>query len=422
MQQALLSGLLEPELPASRIERVGARLDIPEATATIKFTHGLHRFPGKFIPQVPRYIFENHLPPTKSILDPFAGSGTTLLEAMLDGRRSIGCDIDPLSVLIVKGKVSPISTAQLLEANAVLSRVDWNGENAELIPDVPNFAHWFSEPAIQQLSSLKKACLKLNEPARTFALVLFSSVIRRVSNADDQTQKTYVSHTNKKTPPLPRDLFPVILRRGLDRMTEFNGAAQHLPRCEVLLHDSRASFAGMEFDHIVTSPPYIDSIDYVYNQMLEYFWLLPELGISSHEQFKALRKRPMGMVKTEVKLPDAISAKIPKFDEICVSIAEKSPKEAQAVKTFFRDYETHVSEISKVQKSGRIYASVVAGSLIRGQLVPTPEAVIALHESVGYELVDRFSYGIKRHYMKFPRRENSSKIIEDDVLIFKLCR
>jgi len=203
-------------------------------------------------------------------------------------------------------------------------------------------------------------------------------------------------------------------------MAEFSSAAQHLPRCDVRLHDSRASFAGIEFDDVVTSPPYIDSIDYVYNQMLEYFWLLPELGLNSHEEFKALRKRPMGMVKTDVKLPRAISEKLPEFDAMCASIAAKSLKEAQAVKTFFRDYETHVSEISKVQKSGRIYATVVAGSLIRGQEVPTPEAVIAVHESAGYELVDRFSYGIKRHYMKFPRRENSSKIIEDSVLIFKL--
>jgi len=129
----------------------------------------------------------------------------------------------------------------------------------------------------------------------------------------------------------------------------------------------------------------------------------------------------MGMFKANVELPRAVLEKRPEFEEICASIEVKSVKEAQAVRTFFRDYETHVSEISKVQKSGRVYASVVSGSLIRGQLVPTPEAVIAIHESFGYKLLDRFSYSIKRHYMKFPRRENSSKIIEDNVLIFKLC-
>ena len=67
-----------------------------------------------------------------------------------------------------------------------------------------------------------------------------------------------------------------------------------------------------------------------------------------------------------------------------------------------------------------IYATVVAGSLIRGQLVPTPDALVAIHEFFGYELIDRLTYGIKRHYMKFPRRQNSSKIIEDNILVFKL--
>jgi len=420
MQQALFSGLSEPESIAPRIERVGTRLEIPEATATINFTHGLHRFPGKFIPQIPQHIFRNHLQGKKTVLDPFAGSGTTLVEAILSGRPCVGCDIDPLSVLIVQGKVSPLSTSQLIETRAILGRIDWKIGHNHLIPAVPNLRHWFSEVAITELTALKKACLELKEPLRTFALVLFSSIIRRVSNADDQTQKTYVSHTHLKTPPLPRELFPVILRRGLERMGEFAKACEPLPSCKVLIHDSRASFAEFDFDDVVTSPPYIDSIDYVYNQMLEYFWLLAELGLESHEEFKFLRKQPMGMVRAEGKLPRSISARVPGFDEVYQIIASKSLKEAQAVTTFFRDYEIHISEISKVQKGDRIYACVVAGSIIRGQTIPTPDAIIAVHESFGYELVDRFSYGIKRHYMKFPRRENSSKITEDNVLIFKL--
>lgn len=422
MQQALLSGLSEAELVAPRITRVGAQLEIPEATATISFTHGLHRFPGKFIPQIPQYIFRNHLKGKKTVLDPFAGSGTTLVEAILSGRPSVGCDIDPLSILIVRAKVSPLSTSQLIKAHAVLGRIDWRTGHAHLIPAVPNLRHWFTEAAIIELSALKSACLELEEPLRTFALVLFSSIIRRVSNADDQTQKTYVSHTNVKTPPLPSQLFPVILRRALERMAEFFKACESLPSCKALIHDSRDSFAEFNFDDVVTSPPYIDSIDYVYNQMLEYFWLLTELGLKSHEEFKLLRKRPMGMVRAEGRLPRSISARVPGLDEAYQIIASKSVKEAQAVTTFFRDYEIHISEISKVQKLDRIYACVVAGSLIRGQMIATPDAIVAIHESFGYELVDRFTYGIKRHYMKFPRRENSSKITEDNVLIFKLRR
>lgn len=420
MQLTLLNEALESKKAQPKVERIGARLEIPEAIRTIDFTHGLHRFPGKFVPQIPQYIFTNYLHEKSRILDPFCGSGTTLVEAILANRSCVGYDIDPLSILVVNAKTHPLSTSGLLEVSKRLNEVVWKRACADLMPTVPNLSHWFSDEVITQLSALKKACLELGGAERVFALVLFSSIIRRVSNADDQTQKTYVSHTYKKTPPLPRQLFPVILRRGLERMADFSKVTTNPPRCEVRLHDSRASFADTVFDDVVTSPPYIDSIDYVYNQMLEYYWLLPELGLDSHEDYKALRKRPMGMVKSTVELPASIAKKIPQLQLICDTIESESAKEAQAVKTFFSDYAKHVAEISKVQKKNGIYATVVASSLIRGQVVPTPDALVAIHESFGYELRDRFVYGIKRHYMKFPRRQNSSKIIEDNVLLFTL--
>ena len=84
--------------------------------------------------------------------------------------------------------------------------------------------------------------------------------------------------------------------------------------------------------------------------MLEYYWLLPELGLESHEDYKALRKRPMGMVKTSRELPECITQKLPKLSQICDIIQSKSAKEAQAVRTFFCDYATHIAEITKVQE------------------------------------------------------------------------
>lgn len=420
MQLTLLDETEKLETAQPGIERIGDRLEIPESIGTIAFTHGLHRFPGKFIPQIPQYIFKTYLHPKSRVLDPFCGSGTTLVEAILNGRGCVGYDIDPLSILIVKGKIHPLSTSDLLELSERLGRVPWKTEKTELIPVVSNLGHWFSDEAIVQLSSLKSVCLGFEGAKRNFALVLFSSIIRRVSNADDQTQKTYVSHTHKKTPPLPRELFPIMLRRAIDKMTAFGKTVTLPTDCEVRLHDSRASFADTRFDDVVTSPPYIDSIDYVYNQMLEYFWLLPELGLKSQDDFRALRKRPMGMVKSADDLPKIVEERLPEIRKICDKIESQSIKESQAVKTFFRDYAQHVAAVSSAQKKKGVYAAVVASSLIRGQIVPTPDALVAIHESFGYELEDRFSYGIKRHYMKFPRRHNSSKIIEDNVLVFRL--
>jgi hypothetical protein len=401
------------------IERKGDVLEIPEGLHTIPFTHGIHRFPGKFIPNLPRFLIREFLDSSsKAICDPFCGSGTTLIEAALEGREFWGIDIDPLAVLVAKAKVTPLTLEQLEDI-----RSHWRGFKPKklvrsLVPDVPNLSHWFQLEAIEQLSVMKAHCLELAEPARTFCLVVFSSILRRVSNADDQTQKTYVSHTLKKQPPKPSELFPIFLERALDGMQEYSQligeSATGIVRCA---DATRVPKLGSR--DIITSPPYIDSVDYVYNQMLEYFWLLPELGLKNYDAYRAFRKVPMGF---QVHRADAFRKRLTKkmrgvIDEMVKSIAAKSAKEAAHVISFFDDFAKHCESCAKAQSAGRQYHCIVGESTIRGVTVPTPDLMAELFQSAGYELKDRFRYEIRRHYMKFPRRSNSGTIKQDHILI-----
>src|SRR5690606_29663330 len=75
-----------------------------------EFTHSLHAFPAKFPPQLPRTFIEGLTEPGDIVLDPMAGSGTTILEAFLAGRNSIACDIDPLALQFCRVKTTPLST------------------------------------------------------------------------------------------------------------------------------------------------------------------------------------------------------------------------------------------------------------------------------------------------------------------------
>ena len=69
-------------------------------------THGFHKYPAKFIPDIPKWAIKKYLNEEKGkiILDPFCGSGTTLVEGLLAGHNVIGIDIDPLSLWISKSK------------------------------------------------------------------------------------------------------------------------------------------------------------------------------------------------------------------------------------------------------------------------------------------------------------------------------
>ena len=74
-----------------------------------QWTHGYHRYPAKFLPNVVKKIIEDFAPNCLSIADLFAGCGTTLVEAKVHGKESIGTDINPVAQLITRVKVTPIN-------------------------------------------------------------------------------------------------------------------------------------------------------------------------------------------------------------------------------------------------------------------------------------------------------------------------
>jgi adenine-specific DNA methylase len=73
-------------------------------TATPKLTHQLFRYPAKFHPPVVAKLLEQYTRPGDLVFDPFPGSGTALVEAMIRGRRSVGSDIDPVAAVVSPAK------------------------------------------------------------------------------------------------------------------------------------------------------------------------------------------------------------------------------------------------------------------------------------------------------------------------------
>jgi len=410
---------------ATQIERNGTSLNIPEGIDTIPLTHGMHRFPGKFIPNIPRYLFRTILKSRKgkSIFDPFCGSGTALVEAAIEGKPFFGMDIDPLAVMLARVKATPLAIDEIASLEDFWGDYQYTASDNDYKPKVPNLNHWFTDRAITELSAIKAGCIMLPQRQRDFSLVVFSSIIRRVSNADDQTQKTYVSGTLKKNPPLPSKLFPIFMDRALRGMNEYRLSLPQKPVGQITVGDARF-VENITFDDVLTSPPYIDSIDYVYNQMLEYFWLLEELGIGTYEGYRAFRKRPMGFsqkVDQEIEiirklLPTTIDNKL---QELFDSVVGRSLREANAILSFFCDLYLHCKCFHKLQKPGAIYICIIGNSTIRRVLVPTVNLSKEIFLDAGYNLEDMMNYEIRRHYMKFPRRENSGTIREDEIMIFR---
>jgi len=72
-------------------------------------THNFYRYPARFSPQFARAAIDAFSCPGDTVVDPFLGGATTAVEALLSGRRFIGCDLNPLAIFVARAKTTPLS-------------------------------------------------------------------------------------------------------------------------------------------------------------------------------------------------------------------------------------------------------------------------------------------------------------------------
>ena len=124
-------------------------------------THGLHKYPAKFFPELPRWLIKRYSQENERILDPFAGSGTTNVEALLSKRHSVGIDVDPFSRFISKVKVTPLAEKELKLAQKVLLEAISHYRPSRVaqcdLPDFPYRDNWFNKEILLELSYLRNA-------------------------------------------------------------------------------------------------------------------------------------------------------------------------------------------------------------------------------------------------------------------------
>ena len=384
-------------------------------------THGIHKFPAKFFPELPRYLIRKYSKIRDLVLDPMCGSGTVVLEAMLNNRIGMGIDIDPIARLITKVKTTPIDSESLRLASRDLTtriqELDTNSEYKPLIPDFHYRDSWFRSFVLRELAIINDSIDTLlaqhqNDSDKRdlgdFFRVVLSSIIRDVSNADPHCTRTVLRKkvVKKLAPGDTYTKFTKRLFQQCDAISELSNISRTLDVIEVRLPIGNAIETGLESDSIdlaVTSPPYINAVDYPRTHQLEMYWL----GLLDEGPLSHMKRKYIG---TETVYKDEYGALknsgYETLDPILEKIYKSDPRRSFIVYKFFEDMEHQLAEMFRVLGPGSRYCVAIGNNLIRGVEVRSDEILSEIATSkVGFELERTFFSKLIRHFIRIPRPE-----------------
>ena len=246
--------------------------DLPERERT-KHVHRLHPYLGKFVPQLVEVLLDRYVAPAGRVLDPFAGSGTTLVQALESGRDATGVDVAGFNCLLmrVKTKRHNLETLRrdLLWAHGEAAAF----EPAAGYPDEasPFVRTWFGPRAAAELLHFR-ALAESTASVDVLRVVLARAArsARRTTHFDLDFPRApqlepYWCHKHRRTCRPVEEARRFLLRYTqdtLDRLEQFAALRDAGSGASVLHGDARTADLGGPFDAVITSPPYPGLIDY----------------------------------------------------------------------------------------------------------------------------------------------------------------
>ena len=420
------SGVRSKERPlrtvAPRVIRtMKTRLPIPRP---------IHPFPARMAPS----IIQRQLRSERSlrVVDPMVGSGTTLVTARLYGHQALGFDTDPLALLIAKAWSSDIDPERLRRLAARVlhdARARYRSITAgKAYPqgadqETRSFIRfWFGPTNRRQLSALAASIASVRDAnARALLWCSFSRMI--ITKGAGVSLAIDVSHSRPHrahhiVPVKPFGKFPAAIEQVL-RGANFSPGRQ-LPAAVVRRGDARViPLEDNSVDMVITSPPYLNAIDYLRGHKLSLVWM--------GHQVAALRKLRSSNIGSE-RFDSSKVAECHRFmgEKVVDSFADL-PTRAQGMLTrYFGDMDRVLSEIGRILTLTGTAVIVVGNSTIRGIFINNSRVLTRLARQNGMRLVSarRRRLQENRRYLPPPTRMKAgaalkSRMSEEVILTFQ---
>lgn len=386
-------------------------------------THGLHEYKGKFNPQIVHAIANIFkVKRGQTVLDPFDGSGTTILECAHAGISAYGTDINPLACYIANTKVSSLAIdvkkAYILidilkEKLSTISSQCIGDENER----IKYLRSWIPEETLCILETLREEMKSQEKTLADFFLVVASDLIREYSYQEPADLRI-----RRRKSPFPEIPFVTVYFSNLHKYLKRIEIMQSIGRnhfvtenyavnCDVKVDDP---FDGKKFDAAITSPPYVTALPYIDTQRISLVWLglcsASEIGkleaslIGSRELLKSEKNKWAEVIKENSNdLPEAIYNLIIEMNN---SLSEKDGFRKQAMPTltykYFSEMKDMFVNVKKMMNQDALFGLVVGHNKTtlggKEYNIDTPELLAVLAEGCGWKIEELFPLETYKRY------------------------
>jgi DNA modification methylase len=325
-------------------------------------SHKFHSYPARFIPQIPLAFISLFTKEGDVVFDPMCGCGTTLVEAFLNSRNLIGNDFNPLAVLISKVKTTliPKSMFQHIEKKLhVINRYSdlVHHRVGERFDNLPNrlISKIFDKDVIIKLEAIKEIILELKDEGHDDlydlgCVALSSTIWSLVENGNGlDVENTFI----KKVQAMKKELL------------EMEAIIPNPPSACVMQGDARnLNMANETVDLIVTSPPYVNALDYYRTHMYNMLWL----GMD----FNLFRKHEIGghshFIMNRFRL----------------------------LSEYLADMLRSMIEMNRVMKMGKLCAIVIGNSSLEYELIESHKYFVSSAKDIGFRHIKTFFRSIEK--------------------------
>lgn len=381
--------------------------------STEQWTHGYHRYPAKFLPDVVRKIIEEYAKGSKLIADLFAGCGTTLVEAKIHGISSVGVDINPVAKLITKVKTTPLAPDDLQQAYTALVNLfdKYNESDFEDIKKHERIDYWFTPSQKAKIAFLYDTVfhLEVDDDTKDFFYVCISHILKNCSwwlQSGTKPQRDM-----EKEPEDPFNEF----KRHCNKMIGWNekfynelSKKGHLGiPCEIHLEDARhTNITSESIDAIITSPPYVTSYEYADIHQLTAYWM--EYISDIHE----FRKKFIGSSYSGNMSLEVSGSK--QAQKIVNALSKKNQHIARDVAQYFNDMKEVAIEMERLLVPGGKACVVIGNTKIKEVQIKSAEVFFEFLRNAGLHKVDVIKRSIPHKLMPTLRDKNTGRFTKLD--------